>query len=384
MPKRRICLFTAHSPASGGGGAILRSLVENMPHIDVIWCYTGSKVVGYEAGHLGEGIMGGNILKDIASTYKMLSGFNSVSLNKLVDKLLAVSCDAYWIVSHNEGLRVALELALHQQQRPVHLTVHDDWAGALSARSVRYRLLAGPAQKLTIKTLNSVASFDVISKGMQAYYSQIAGKTGNICHRYLLVDSLHITHLPNRGEVYIGHIGSLYNVKSLIDLITLLRKYFEPKGKKPVVKLWGCHITGESMPADLRDYTVFYPTASEAEVVPELANCDLLYAMYPLGKSLEIFAQTSLPTKLTSYLQAGRPILAHCAKTSTLAEYIDTTGLGVVWPSDNEAEGIAAIEKLSSLNITLQLALKARELYFGERNLEVMNDYFMNGDTKTA
>jgi len=122
----------------------------------------------------------------------------------------------------------------------------------------------------------------------------------------------------------------------------------------------------------------FYPTASEDEVIPQLANCDILYAMYPLEKRLEVFTQTSLPTKLSSYLQAGRPILAHCALSSTLAEYINTTGLGLIWKSDNVAEGMAALEKLSTLSVTEQKVLHARDHYFGERNLEVINSYLMH------
>lgn len=380
MPKKQICLFTAHSPASGGGGTILRSLVENMPDVSVTWCYTGSKIRGYETGYLGTGIMGGNILKDITSTLKMVSGFNNDGINELVEKILQIPCDIYWIVSHNEGLRIAFELATRQDKRPVHLTVHDDWGGALAAQSVRYRLFTRLANKLTIKTLQTVSSFDVISCGMQNYYRQISGLNGEVCHRFLSAHSINVKPLKSGTNVNIGHIGRLYKKSSLIAMIKLLKKFYDPKGITPVVKLWGCHLHSESLPSFLRGNVCFYPTASEDEVIPQLANCDILYAMYPLEKRLEVFAQTSLPTKLTSYLQAGRPILAHCPQNSTLAEYINTTGLGVIWKSDNETEGMAALAKLSVINLTEEQLLNAKDRYFGENNLHTMNKYLTSGD----
>ena len=380
MPGKRICLFTAHSPASGGGGTILRSLVENMPNISVTWCYTGSKVQGYEAGYMGTGIMGGNILNDISSTFTMINGFDNNGINELVGKMLNVPCDIYWIVSHNEGLRVAFELTKRQKERPVHLTVHDDWGGALAAQSVRYRLFTGLANKLTIKTLQTVSSFDVISCGMQKYYKDISGLNGDVCHRFLSAQSINAKPFKSGATVNIGHIGRLYKKSSLIALVRLLKKFYDTKGITPIVKLWGCHLTSDSLPSSLRSNVCFYPTASETEVIPQLANCDMLYAMYPLEKRLMVFAQTSLPTKLTSYLQAGRPILAHCPQSSTLAEYINTTGLGVIWKSDDETEGMATLAKMSLINLTEEQLLNARERYFGESNLHVMNRYLTSGD----
>jgi hypothetical protein len=381
MPEKRICLFTAHSPKSGGGGTILRSLVENMPNVAITWCYTGSKIGGYEEGHMGAGIMGGNILNDIISTFTMLNGFDNKRITELVDKMLNVPCDIYWIVSHNEGLRVAFELARRQKKRPVHLTVHDDWGGALAAQSVRYRLFGGAADKLTIKTLQAVTSFDVISCGMQKYYKQMSGLNGEICHRFLSEQSINVKSFKGETKVNIGHIGRLYKKSSLVSLITLLKKFYEPKGITPVVKLWGCHLNSDDLPFPLRNNVCFYPTASEDEVIPQLEACDILYAMYPLEKRLEVFAQTSLPTKLTSYLQAGRPILAHCRQNSTLAKYINATGLGVIWKSDNEKDGMAALEKISSISLTKEDLLNARERYFGDNNLHVMNRYLTSDNT---
>jgi hypothetical protein len=283
MAKPNVCLFTAHSPIRGGGGAILRSLIGKLSEVSVTWYYTYKKAEeGYEGGYLGPGIMGGNILNDLTSTFKMLNRMEDAGINSLVDKLLDIPCDVYWVVSHNEGIRVALELASRQQQRPVHLTVHDDWGGALAAQSVRYRLFRTLADQLTIKVLRAVSSFDVISCGMQKHYRQISGLNGEVCHRFLSEQSINVKSFASQSNVNIGHIGRLYKKRSLIRLIKLLKKFYEPKGITPMVKLWGCHLHHDSLPSSLRSNVCFYPTASEDEIIPQLANCDMLYAMYPL------------------------------------------------------------------------------------------------------
>lgn len=378
MTRKKICLFTAHAPTSGGGGAILRSLLANLKGVEVLWYYTSNKAVeGYEDGYLGPGIMGGPFIKDVAQTYQLLRGGKVQALTNLVQKLLAVNCDAYWIVSHNEGLRLAYELASVQQQRPVHMTVHDDWAGALAARSVRYRFMTSAARALTVKALQAVTTFDVVSSGMQAYYQQLSGRTGAVCHRYLPVDAIHIQQSHQQGsEVLIGHIGSIYKKEDLLAFIHLIKTVFEAKGKSPLLQMWGCHLTINDIPDTLKSYVRFYPTLSEEKVIPELAKCSFVYAMYPMEQSLHIFAQTSLPTKLTSYLQAGCSVLGHCPAASTLAEYLITTGLGVQWNTNDKGEGYKALTAIANLNPSPQQLLKVREQYFGEANLAVMYKAF--------
>src|ERR1700744_2742013 len=100
MDKRKICLFTAHSPQTGGGGVILRGLIKNLPDISVSWYYIGDKVVeGYEHGYLGEAIMGGGFIRDVLQTRKMLSNGKIPLIDNLVQKLIEIECDEYWIVS---------------------------------------------------------------------------------------------------------------------------------------------------------------------------------------------------------------------------------------------------------------------------------------------
>ncbi|AMR34078.1 hypothetical protein A0256_22830 [Mucilaginibacter sp. PAMC 26640] len=380
MKKQKIALFTAHSPVVGGGGAILRSLVPNLPQLDITWYYLNPQTVpGYEQGYLGQPLMGGAILQDILQTRKMLAGNKVVYLDNIIDQLLAVDCDAYWVVSHNEGLRIALELSIRQQWRPVHMTVHDDWAGALCARSVRYRVMNRLAQKLTIKTLKAVASFDVISSGMRDYYRTLTARRGEICHRYLPERSICINgETKEKDGIRIGHIGSIYDKKDLFKFLELLKSFFTEKGKPALLQMWGCHLSLKDVPRHLREYIEFFETLPEEKVISRLAACDFVYCMYPLTKTLHTFSKTSLPTKLTSYLQAARPVFGHGPDDSTLAEFLNTTKLGAMWSTQGKKAGFTALENIMALKTTGADWQDARRQYFGEKNLQVISKAMQN------
>ncbi|WP_234736948.1 glycosyltransferase family protein [Tellurirhabdus bombi] len=378
---RKICLFTAHSPLGGGGGVILRSLVENIEGVSISWKYLAENVAkGYESGYWGRNFMGGSLVKDLWLTSNMLMGNTCAPIDQLVKQLLEVDCDAYWIISHNEGLRVAFELARVQSARPVHLTVHDDWAGALCVRSIRYRLFKSWAKKLTIAALKQVTSFDVISSGMQTYYLKLSGKTGEICHRYLPSKAL-IKHKQIQESdpfaIVAGHIGSVYSKADFINFLKLFKEFANSKGKQPVMNMWGCHLTLNDIPSIFRSIVHFKPGLPEGQVIPELAKCDFVYSMYPMNKSLKIFSETSLPTKLTSYVQASRPIFGHCPLDSTLAKFIEISKTGVVWSSQKREIGIEELEKLTNLHIHPDQWIMTRDTYFGESNLNTMLKVFL-------
>jgi len=278
-----------------------------------------------------------------------LSGRSSAVINELVAKLLAMDCDAYWVVSHNEGLRVALELRRLQKERPVHLTFHDDWAGALCARSSRYRLLTGWAQRLTVSALKETSTFDVISEGMKKYYKIISDREGDICHRYLKAGS--ITALTGNetsgtGKITAGHIGSIYDKSDFLSFLELLKEFALAEGKDALLQMWGCHLTIEDVPPHLRGNIIFHKELVEEQVIPLLARCDFVYSMYPFTNRLRLFAKTSLPTKLTSYVQAGRPVFGHGPADSTLADFLADTGTGIIWSDKHKDSGMKALTKI--------------------------------------
>lgn len=376
MKNRRICLFTAHSPLVGGGGANFRSLISNLPELTIDWYYlANNKATGYERGYLGKGFMGDRIDKDVWQTGLMLSGMHLSSIDRIVQKLISIECDAYWIVSHNEGIRVALELSTVQNARPVHLTVNDDWSGSLCARSTRYRLFGSLADRMTRKVLKAVTSFDVTSRGMQTYYENISGRKGDISHRYITKDSLTSSaSLPaqNSGRIKIGHIGSVYNKDVFFQFIDLMQLFSKESNVDFELCMWGWGGHINEIPNHLRNHVTSLANLPESQVIPQLAQCTFVYAMYPMDKRSNLFSRTSMPTKLSSYIQAGRPILGHGPADSSLAEFLHSTNTGVLWENIDKTDGLNAIVKLLRLEVDQCCWEFARGRYYGEANLATM------------
>ncbi len=372
----RICLFTAHPPNSGGGCVILKSLIKNIPELNINWYYLDEvPSTGYELGFMGPGIMGTSLFKDVYQTFLMLSGRSVKRIDDIVEKLLAVECDSYWIVSYNEGLRVAIELNRLQHKRPVHLTVHDDWAGALCARSLRYKFMAHLANQMTVLALTEATSVDVISKGMQDYYLKMSNRKAEICHRYLEPESIgSFNHLfpVDQSQLVVGHIGSIYRNSDLVEFLSLLASYRKLKGIKVVLNMWGYHASKKDIPDEYKDLININEHLSEDKAIIELTKCNFVYSMYPQNAQLSIFSKTSLPTKLTSYVQACRPIFGHGPSDSTLADFVKDTGTGVMWTSNNIETGLELIDKLINTYYNKLNWIKARDDYFGSQNLKVM------------
>ncbi|MFP5042056.1 hypothetical protein [Parasediminibacterium sp. JCM 36343] len=375
----RVCLFSAHSPSTGGGAVILKSLVNALPNANIEWIYVAKNAAsGYEAGYIGSSFMGGNIIADIVKTFKMLAGKRVKEIDEIVKRLLQVDCDAYWVVSHNEGIRVALELANAQKKIPVHLTIHDDWAGALCARSFRYRLMSAEANNMTIKAIKAVSSFDVISKGMQEYYLKMTDRKGQICHRFLsLNQTIKGIGVSSEGskDLHIGHIGSLYSEKMFLNFCKNLHEFTILRGLNLKIHVWGHQFSNPNLNLD---YITIYKTSNEEFVVKELAICNFVYCMYPFEKRFRIFSKTSLPTKLSTYVLAGRPILGHGPKESSLAEFLAATETGIMLCENDKEDTFKAFDAILSLSVTDITWLTAIEKYFGQKNLNVMDTIFSN------
>jgi hypothetical protein len=357
----------------GGGGAILRSLLPPLAgEFNVSWHYLAERpVAGHESGWLGQPLMGQrNAIADVSATSAMLVGVTTARWRKLVERVLALDCDAYWIVSHNEGLCLARDLGF-RTNRPIHLTVHDDWAGALCARSQRYRLLALLADRLTGKVLRSVRSVDVVSEGMRKYYLKRAGVDSAVVHRPL--PSRKMSPAPaNPNEIRVGHLGSIYSKQEFLVLVEALKTYCAEQRRAGKVILWGSHLRPAEVTPDLATFVEMRPTADELGVIEELEQCSFVYAMYPLAPTLKTFVRTSLPTKLTTYVMAQRPILGHAPEGSTVATFLQQTKLGSLWSDLDPTAGKEAIAEAMRLAPTDHEWRQARAAFFGESNVERM------------
>lgn len=381
---KRIVLFSAFAPTGGGGGTNLRTILPRLlESYKILWLYTSREPSrGFEEGWLGAPIVGSTgPVSDILTTTSLLRGSPSAALERIIEKIISVKCDAYWVVSHNEGLRVAWELT-QRSSRLVHLTIQDDWAGALCARSVRYRFIAPLANNLSDRTICKVASIDVTSDGMRNYYKRRIGVDGVVIHPAIPEQLPAPVDQFACDKVTVGHAGSLYAIGEFLTFAKALAEYAQESQCSAEIKMWGTALADKHLPGEIRNIVTTLPACVEQELVPELARCHFLYAMYPFRSSLRIFTQTSLPTKLSTYVQAQRPILGHCPAESTLAAFLQDTETGVVWSNTQVRYGVQSIRCLMQQSIDRRQWERVRDLYYGKSNVNAMVQVFQKLTTR--
>jgi hypothetical protein len=323
----RVALFTPFSPGIGGGSVQLRSHLRQMRGLDVDWYYLAQNPAQGERWHyLGSPLTSAQFLSDLSARTGLLPG-SKAAVRNLVKQIPA---DLYWVVAHNEGISVAAELL--DLGKKVHLTVHDDPFGTW-VRSDRYRLFRPLLSRTFPRILRSAQSIDVTSWGMRNLYRQ---EYGVKCFALYL----HVPQLPQRNIVpdpahlTVGHIGTLYHPEPFRCFIAACKKIAARQQRTFRFIRIGTSPAIDSIAAKDLAIFEFHPDLTEEAAIPLLAQCDFLYAMYPPGKRFELFRKTSLPVKLSTYLQAQRPVFAHTPADSTLARIVGPCNVGKVCESN--------------------------------------------------
>jgi hypothetical protein len=363
----RIALFTPFSPELGGGSAQLRSHLRYLPDLDIQWYYLANRpAANSDSQHkykwLGPRLTTVELLSDLSARTGFLPGSKS-RVRNLLDQMQA---DLYWVVGHYEGISVAAELI--SQGKKVHLTIHDDPFGTW-IRSERYAMFRPVLRNTFPRLLRAAHSVDVTSWGMRNLYRQ---KYGVKCFAlYLHVPALpQLTASPEPSHLSIGHIGTLYQPQPFLRFVSACKKFAAQEkrqlrivriGSSPEMDLVAAADTGIfASPGDL----------SEEDAIPVLAACDLLYAMYPAGKKYELFRRTSLPIKVSSYVQAQRPIFAQTPGDSTLACIVAKYKIGQVCLSQREDEIARDIPALLDHSVAQENFERARSELMGKDQLQ--------------
>ena len=342
----RIALITPFPPDIGGGSAQLRCHLRDLPDLDVEWNYLATKpsvAANQKWKWLGERLSFRELIGDLSARTGLLPGSKS-RVRRVVEQIQA---DLYWVVGHYEGICIAAELC--DQGKPVHLTIHDDPFGTWR-RSDRFRWFQPLLRATYLKVLRRARSIDVTSWGMRNLYREKYGV--NCFSVYLQVLALpRLSVAPDASNLTIGHIGTLYDVEPFRRFLNACKQIAaEEKRRLRVVRI-GASPELNEIANENPEIFESHGDLSEDTAVPLLAACDLLYAMYPHGPKYELFRRTSLPIKLSTYVQAQRPIFAHSPPDSGLARIVGPAGVGSVCSSEDD-RGIA-LEIRSTIHTTI-------------------------------
>lgn len=340
MAQMRIALFTPYSPEIGGGSVQLRSHLAQLPDLDIEWHYLSEVPVPGERRHwLGKPISTRQFVTDLSARAGFLPG-STKSINDLVQRLDA---DLYWIVAHYAGICVAAELL--SMGKPVHLTVHDEPL-AMIIRSRRFRPL-WPLMYFTFpRVLRGARSVDVTSTRMRDYFKLKYGVDCFALYKYL-PELPFVTPRLSTDTLTVGHIGSLYHPEPFRRFILACRSYAATQNRSlKIIRIGNSREMDKIASENIATFEN-HGELLEQEALPVLATCDFVYAMYPEGLRFQGFRRTSLPIKLSTYIQAQRPIFAHTPPDSGLAQLISAYQVGTVCSSQRESDIQQAIRIIS-------------------------------------
>ncbi len=362
----RIALFTPFSPELGGGSAQLRSHLRYLPELDVQWYYLANQPAANSANPqykwLGPRLTTSELLSDLSARTGFLPGSKS-RVKNLVDR---IDTDLYWVVGHYEGISVAAELI--SQGKKVHLTIHDD-PFATWIRSQRYIMFRPLLRNTFPRLLRAAQSIDVTSWGMRNLYRE---KYGVKCFAlYLHVPPLpQLTVSPDPTHLTIGHIGTLYHPQPFLRFVSACGKLAGREKRSLRIIRIGSSPEMDAIAAADREIFASHGDLSEENAIPLLASSDLLYAMYPAGKKYELFRRTSLPIKVSTYIQAQRPIFAHTPDDSTLACVVAKYKIGSICESVLEDDIAGDIRTLLDQAVPRENFERARSGLMGSAQLQ--------------
>ena len=326
----RIALFTPFSPDIGGGSIQLKSLLPQLTEFEIEWYYLASAKGASGVGTwLGPQLMGGPMLQDVSRASRLWLQGTSRRIREIAAQMDA---DLYWIVAMNEGVLVGLELS--ESGKPVHLSVHDDPVSVFQ-RSSRYRHLSPLMSKWFSRLLRSARSVDVISHGMRDFYREKFGIESLVVYRYVQGLPRFKDHVISKDVLRVGHIGIVYNATPFKEFVETLRAHGRRLGVSVKLVKIGRSREFEKVQKEYPDLVEDLGELPEKTAIEELSKCNFLYSMYPDLPRFEVFRKTSQPMKLSTYIQAQRPIFAHTPEDSTLAAAVRKYRIGTVCPSSD-------------------------------------------------
>ena len=206
--------------------------------------------------------------------------------------------------------------------------MHDDPAG-LAHKSRRYRFFAPFIDRCTRALLKRADTVDVVCDAMRSYYSDRFGISSGVVFRYIHeLDFLPLEDVDDPA-VTIGHVGSVYSAPEVFALLDALRSISRTDGTRFRLINFG---VSPAMTAAEREFPNIVENAgdvAEQEVVRRLQKCRFLYSMYSFNPRHRVFRETSQPTKMSTYLMAAKPILAHCPEGSSTQDMLSRFQLGL-------------------------------------------------------
>lgn len=341
---KKVLLITGFPPeGGGGGGVILRSLFDSIDAKFIQWLILNNDITVNKTWrpeifrHMSFLNIPG--LRFQLVYYAKKYFFNYVLLIFWIFKLFRIKKqfkpDLIWIVIDKDEI-----FLMHNLVKFIgiefHLTIHDD-------PKVSLKLVGKEIGKNDLNRfeylLKNASSIDCISNKMSSYYFENVGVNSIVLTRTISKSTLELNAKidkldNNEVNIIMGGWGDCPKPwpYCLIEAVNIL----EQKSNKKV-KFYAF----DPKFKDLNDPRfIFCERMTAVEFDYFLNKMDIGYAPDPLELKYRLFAQTSLSTKIVTYLSATLPSFYHGPQDSTIGELFSRFKAGVIVQS-NDPDSIA-------------------------------------------
>lgn len=150
---------------------------------------------------------------------------------------------------------------------------------------------------------------------------------------------------PNHDDVVVialaGQIYAEWEWQNLLE--TLDKVNWKIGGRKIIVRVLGRAFSSRSDKPRNLEYMGF---RSQAETIRCLNQADILYCPYWFNPMYEKECRQSFPSKLTTYLASGRPVLFHGPEYASASRFLDSYNAAVLCKSYSHVDIYDSIRKL--------------------------------------
>ena len=201
---------------------------------------------------------------------------------------------------------------------PLRTTVWDD-----IEHNTRYyaldRLSARRVTDAFAGAMRVARSTAVIGETMQSEYARRYGSEGVIVRHGGRPAAHRTTSVATDDSVRIGFAGSV-SARSAFDLLlsTLDRMGWKIEGRPVVLTLMGPRF---DLRSDVERRVECLGWRSVEQTIDILSTCSVNYLPQPFEADWDAFSRLSFPSKLTTYLAAGVPVLLHAPERASLPRF---------------------------------------------------------------
>ena len=347
----KVLLIAGFPPEGGGGGGVnLRSALSSFPQDRLFWLSLQADVTGtwqwrpeIQRAGVTRRVPGRRFKCVQVAWEQILHRFEAAQAVKIARTIKSEwRPDCVWAVLDHQALWAAYEV-IQALGLPWHVCVQDD--PAVSRLLIGSRLPA-EWQKRFDYLYTGAQSRDCISKGMARYYEARYGAGAFVISRSINpVSQLEARKRTLfRGEAIEILMGGWGDCPApwpgnLVEALRILQSRLA----RPV----RLHAFDNALRPFEGDQVKVHSRLPDKEFEAMLNVMDLGYAPDPItGAAARIFTETSLPTKLVTYLAATLPCLYHGPANSTVGEMFGRYPAGEIVESQSPQDLADAFERL--------------------------------------